>query len=259
MRLRAWIERWAARLLRYRGQQGVVRLPGRCPACGAETALTTCEARQWLCFGPLPVCPLRAWRLFDQCPVCLHQHRIGRAEYRVWSDQEAAPAVAALAARPQDAAARWELASTWFRLGRLPETWATLAPVTAAGQANAAQWHLCAEVLTALGRPGEAFEAYRQAAELEPGGAAYRRDLGRELSRRRGQLALAEHHLEAAVAAAPADLEAWLLLATVRHRRGAASTALAAWQAAARLDPGGVRLAPYRRQIKICEARLRAA
>lgn len=236
--------------LGYYGLRARVVVAGVCGACGKTAMLDAFDAREWVRLGPLPIFPLRAWRVFERCPWCGHERRVELAEYRAWAEQEAEPELAAYQADPASLEARLALVWKLYGLGLTHRAMAFLAPLLVADAPPAAR-HAAGVLLRSAGRHDEALAHLRAAAEADPHRGLYRLELGRQLLRRRRTLALAEHHLSAAVEHLPADFDAWAALARARTWQGHWPEAWQAWQHALDLDPAGLRQPPHRLWIEL--------
>lgn len=126
------------------------------------------------------------------------------------------------------------IASNMVRAGRPRPAWAVLAAF--ADSPDAQTQLVLGEVLTALGRTGEAQARFMKALAIEPAGAEAYKNLG-ILALGAGRLEEARGWLERGLAIDSSLAEAWNGLGVVRIRMGDSSGAIAAWEQAVTNDP----------------------
>lgn len=107
-------------------------------------------------------------------------------------------------------------------------------------EADGDAWNNLGSVLEELGRPGEAVDAYANAARHQPGNPVPWMNLGR-LHGRAERHAEAEAAFAAAVRVDPGRVGGWIDLGTARARQGNLLDAMDAFREALRLDPGNAR------------------
>ncbi len=176
-----------------------------------------------------------AYARVEDMAVWLHRSYHGNSHYRLSGNlstvadaarQEAERARVLERLRPQTFAGDREVAFLWEKLGRLR-----------AGRRDFAG----------------ALSAYREALAAEPANRARLKEAG-WLETEAGDETLGLAHLEAYLAHAPGDAEAWRHLGLVRARRGEDAAARAAWERFLRLAPDGPGAAEVRADLEALRA-----